>query len=151
MEIIHGIGIQTTPHLLYEALTTEKGVAAWWTKAKMSPTVGGSNEFAFSRGLTITFQCETLEEDRRVEWSAESVPPDWKGTRVVFEIASEGDGTVWLTFRHVGFRAANRMFEQTSYAWANYVRSLKLLLETGAGEPFGSAASKAAGTSPRAQ
>jgi hypothetical protein len=33
--------------------------------------------------------------------------------------------------------------------WAQYIRSLKLFVETGKGEPFGSPASKAAGTTPR--
>jgi hypothetical protein len=37
----------------------------------------------------------------------------------------------------------------TNYAWAQFLRSLKLFLETGMGEPFGSPASIAAGTTPR--
>lgn len=148
MEIIHGIDIQATPHRIFEALTSEKDVSAWWTKAKMSPKVGGSNEFSFG-GFSVSFQNEKLEKDKCVEWSAQSVPPDWKGTRVVFEIEPKDGGAAWLTFRHSGFKTANQMFEQTSYAWANYVRSLRLFLETGKGEPFDSPASKAAGTTPR--
>jgi uncharacterized protein YndB with AHSA1/START domain len=150
MDIIHGLDIDTTAERLFEALSTDEGIAAWWTKAKTHPTVGGINEFAFGAGA-VSFRVERLEPGKAVEWSADQVPPDWKGTRVLFEL-SEGKrrGTVTLRFTHAGFHAMTPVVAFTSYAWAQYLRSLKLLLETGRGEPFGSAASLAAGTTPRA-
>ncbi len=49
-------------------------------------------------------------------------------------------------FSHAGFASPGGSFGVTSYAWAQYVRSIKLLLETGEGEPFGSRGSRLAGT-----
>ena len=63
-------------------------------------------------------------------------------------IADKG-GSVTLRFSHTGFKAMTPVVAFTSYAWAQFLRSLKLLLETGQGEPFGSPASLGAGTTPR--
>ena len=148
MDIIHGLEIETTPEKLFEALSTDDGIAAWWTKAKTHGKVGAINEFAFGRGA-VTFRVETLEPGKTVCWSAEQVPPDWNGTRIFFELSEADSGSVALRFRHAGFATMTPLVAFTSYAWAQYLRSLKLFLETGKGEPFGSPASLAAGTTPR--
>ena len=149
MDIIIGIEIETTAQKLFDALTTDQGIAAWWTKAKTLAAVGTINEFAFGKG-TVTFQVEKLERGSAVGWSAQNVPPDWKGTRVLFEL-SDGTraGVVTLRFSHTGFKTTTPVVAFTNYAWAQFLRSLKLFLETGKGEPFGSPASIAAGTTPR--
>jgi len=147
MDIIHGLEIETTPEKLFESLSTDKGIAAWWTKAKTQAEVGAVNEFAFGAGA-VTFRVEKLEAGKAVAWSADQVPPDWKGTQVLFELSKGGRGSI-LRFSHTGFKTTTPMVAATSYAWAQYLRSLKLFLETGKGEPYGSAASIAAGTTPR--
>jgi uncharacterized protein YndB with AHSA1/START domain len=149
MDIIHGLEIETTAEKLFAALSTDRGIAAWWTKAKTQPKVGGINEFAFGSGV-VTFRVEKLEPGKAVAWAADQVPPDWKGTQVRFELSDgTGGGTVSLRFSHTGFKTMTPVVAFTSYAWAQFLRSLKLLLETGQGEPFGSPASLAAGTTPR--
>ncbi len=54
-----------------------------------------------------------------------------------------------LRFSQTGFDPDHGLFSCFSYLWAQYMRSLKLLLETGEGEPYGSPGSRAAGTTPR--
>lgn len=150
MDIIHGLEIETTAEKLFDALSTDQGVAAWWTQAKTQRTLGGINEFEFGRGA-VTFRLTQLERGKAVGWAAEQVPADWNGTEVLFEL-SDGTkpGCTSLRFCHRGFKAMNPTVAFTSYAWAQFLRSLKLFLETGQGEPFGSPASLAAGTTPRA-
>jgi len=148
MDIIHSLEIETTPEKLFEALSTDDGIAAWWTKARTQNRVGGLNEFDF-RGTAATFRVEKLEPGKMVGWSAEQVPPDWKDTHVLFEVSKDQRGSVLLRFSHTGFKAMTPLVAFSSYAWAQYLRSLKLFLETGKGEPFGSPASIAAGTTPR--
>ena len=144
-DIVHSVDIKTTPERLYEAITTQKGLAGWWTpQVKAEATVGVLNEFHFV-GTTLTFRVDTLEPDRHIAWSSVQVPPDWEGTRVLFDITLE-DETVNLRFSHVGFPSTGGSFGVTSYSWAQYLRSIKLLLETGEGEPFGSQGSRLAGT-----
>src|SRR5258708_19039530 len=101
MDIIHELEIETTPEKLFEALSTDKGISAWWTKAKTQAKVGGINEFAFSNGAVATFRVEKLEPGKAVAWSADQVPPDWNGTQVLFELSSgKKGGPVTLRFGH---------------------------------------------------
>jgi hypothetical protein len=73
------------------------------------------------------------------------VPPKWEGTQILFDITPKDD-IVNLKFSHIGFASPDGSFGVTSYSWAQYLRSIKLLLETGEGEPFGSVGSRLAGT-----
>ncbi|HET8840098.1 MAG TPA: SRPBCC domain-containing protein [Ktedonobacteraceae bacterium] len=147
-DIVHSISIETTPERLYETITTQNGLAEWWTpETKAEPIVGAINEFHFM-GTTLKFRVDKLEPARHVVWSSVLVPPSWEKTHVLFDITPEGD-TVNLKFSHTGFTSPGGDFGITSYSWAQYIRSIKLLLETGEGEPFGSMGSLLAGTTPR--
>ncbi len=144
-DIVHSVDIATTSDRLYEVITTQKGLAGWWTpQVKVEPIVGALNEFYFV-GTTLTFRVDKLEPARHVAWLSGRVPSDWEGTQVLFDITSEGD-TTNLRFSHTGFVSTDGSFGVTSYSWAQYLRSIKLLLETGEGEPFGSKGSRLAGT-----
>jgi len=144
-DIVHSIDIKTTPERLYEALSTRKGIAGWWTPdVKAEPTVGSLNELSFM-GTTLKFRVDRLEPARHVAWSSVDVPPQWENTQVLFDITPEDD-MVNLKFKHAGFASLDGDFGITSYSWAQYVRSIKLLLEDGEGEPFGSKGSRLAGT-----
>ncbi len=144
-DIVHNVIIKTNPDRLYEAITTQKGLAGWWTpQVKAEPTVGTLSEFQFI-GTILKFRVEAIEAARHVAWSSVQVPPDWEGTQVLFDITPE-DNIVNLRFSHTGFASTGGSFGITSYSWAQYLRSIKLLLETGEGEPFGSVGSRLAGT-----
>jgi uncharacterized protein YndB with AHSA1/START domain len=144
-DIVHSVGIETTPERLYEAITTQRGLEGWWTpEVKAEPVIGAINEFYFMQ-TTVKFRVDKLEPNRHVSWSAVHVPGDWEGTQVLFDIMPEGN-MVNLRFSHAGFASLGGSFGVTSYSWAQYLRSIKLLLETGEGEPFGSRGSRLAGT-----
>lgn len=147
MDITHGLEIETTAEALFRALTTDDGIAAWWTKAHTRE--GGSLELAFGAGA-VTFRVDKPGPGQPITWVADQVPSDWNGTKVIFE-PSEGTrgGSIRLQFRHAGFERMTPVVAFSSYAWAQFLRSLKLYLETDQGEPFGSPASLAAGTTPR--
>lgn len=146
-DIVLSVNIQTTPERAYEAITTQKGLAGWWTpEVKAEPTVGAVDEFYFG-GAVVKFRVDKLEPGRHVAWSGvQQIFPDWEGTKILFDIAPEGEG-VSLKFSQTGFESLGGTYAGSNYAWAQFLRSLKLLLETGKGEPFGSEGSRRAGTS----
>lgn len=148
MNIIHSIQIKTTPERLVEAVTTAKGIAGWYTpEVKMESKIGSLIALTFGDYGTITFRLEAIEPGRRASWIGVDVPPEWKGSRVAFEVTSVKD-EVDFTFTHSGLPDPYAEFGCFNYLWGQYVRSLKFFVETGVGEPFGSAASKAARTTP---
>ena len=149
IDIVHVVDIDTTPQRLYEAITTLEGLASWWTpQAKARPRVGAVIEVTFGQLSTLAFKVERLKPARFVDWAAVRVPPAWEGTCVTWDI-TQNEGSVSLRFSHTGFSPTYTEFGAFSYFWAQYLRSLKVYLETGEGEPFGSAGSIAAGTTPR--
>jgi uncharacterized protein YndB with AHSA1/START domain len=141
------VNIKTTPERLYEVLTTQKGLSGWWTpNVKAEPTVGAIDEFYFG-DVVVKFRVDKLEPGRHVAWSGvQQIFPDWEGTLISFDITPEGDG-VNLKFSQTGFESLEGTYAVSNYSWAQFLRSIKLLIETGEGEPFGSAGSRRAGTS----
>jgi hypothetical protein len=56
----------------------------------------------------------------------------------VFELASAGPDRTELTFRHAGLRPSLDCYDSCSLGWDHYLRSLRSLVETGTGMPYGS-------------
>lgn len=147
MHIAFTVDINASPARIYEAITTPGGLAAWWTPGVTAkPEVGSVNEFRFTE-MGLTFRVEQLVSDQRVVWSGVDVPDDWKGRHVTFEISQDGESAT-LEFRQGPFPANYEAFGTFSYHWGQYLRSLKMFVETGAGEPYGSPGSLIAGTTP---
>ncbi len=135
MEIVHVLDIKTTPDRLYDALTTQKGLSGWWTRqTKAEPKVGAVNEFGFGPEMNFKLKVERLDAGKHVTWSSVQGPPDWAGTWVSFDITPTKEG-VNLRFTHGGFQTTGGGFGVYSYSWAQFLRSLKLMQETGEGEP----------------
>jgi len=63
-------------------------------------------------------------------------------SRLTFAVAAAG-GASALTFTHSGLPEGYPAYGFFTYCWSQYIRSLKLLLETGTGEPDFSPASRA--------
>jgi hypothetical protein len=60
---------------------------------------------------------------------------EWKGTKIVFELARKGENTQ-IRFTHVGLVPEYECFEVCSNAWGTYIGgSLKSLITTGKGHP----------------
>ena len=136
-EIVHVLEVGANRTKVREAITTQNGLSNWWTRdVKAEPRVGAVNEFGFGAGKPVfKLKVKTLEPERIV-WESMQGPPDWNGTTVSFELAEQGTGTRVL-FRHAGFQSTGGGFGVYNYSWAQFLRSLKQLVETGRGEPAG--------------
>jgi len=134
VDILHKVGVKSSPDDVYEALTTRDGLAGWWTEDTKGQTdVGGVLEFRFEQG---GFDMEVLEVEpaKRVEWLVKDGPEEWKGTHVNWELNQEGDYTTVL-FKHEGWKEPVEFMHHCSTKWATYLMSLKSLVETGVGAP----------------
>ncbi len=134
MEIRHNVVIKATPEKIYEAITTEGGLANWWAKQTTAkPEVGFVNTFTFG-----TFRNEMkvtqLIPGKKVEWQCIKSIDEWIGTTISFEL-EEKDGKTILRFSHSGWVAVTDMFASCNYDWGRFMTSLKSLCETGTGTP----------------
>ena len=135
-EILHELVIHASPEKVYDALTTEKGLAGWWTTDVSAKPVSGSvAEFGFNKHqFVIRMRIDQLEPPAQVKWSCLGDHPEWKGTTVTFRLKKDGDQT-GVRLHHTGWKTADGILGMCRDGWANHLASLKALLETGEGAP----------------
>jgi hypothetical protein len=61
-------------------------------------------------------------------------PPEWIDTTVEFRLTRAGEYTI-INFAHRGWAEPVEFLSHCSTKWAQYLLSLKQLVETGAGTP----------------
>jgi uncharacterized protein YndB with AHSA1/START domain len=134
VDILHRVGITASRDAVYRALTTPDGLAAWWTEdTRGDASAGGVLEFRFEPG---GFDMKVLETQpaERVLWEVIDGPEEWIGTRISWDLRTEGDFTI-VVFAHRGWREPVEFMHHCSTKWATFLMSLKSLLEKGAGAP----------------
>ena len=132
VDILHRIGVNSSPDDVYEALTTTEGLSGWWTtNTQGSGRVGGVLKFRFSAG-GFDMEVTELDPGRLVRWRVVDGPEEWIGTNVHWDLRQEGDFTIVL-FEHEGWREPVEFMHHCSTKWATYLMSLKSLIETGTG------------------
>lgn len=134
--IDHRVGIRGSLHDIYTALTTDAGLSRWWTTdTEGAGGVGSIIHFRFNGGGP-DFEVIELQLDRRVRWRhSGSMPEDWMGTEISFELI-QADDQVFVRFRHSHWKTASDFMARCSTKWGVFLPSLKDAIETGAGRPF---------------
>jgi uncharacterized protein YndB with AHSA1/START domain len=138
-DILHRVGIKASLDKVYKALATPEGVAGWWTTDTTGDRkAGGMINFRFTAaGHEIgAFSMKILElhANTRVVWQVVTGPAEWVGTKIHFELKQEDDFTIVL-FKHEGWKEPVEFMYHCSTKWGTFLMSMKLLLETGKGNP----------------
>ena len=134
--INHQVGIKASPESVYHALTTNEGLATWWTHdTSGADGVGSTIEFRFNGGgpdFTVT----ALEPNKQVKWQhSGNMPEAWMGTEITFNLREE-DGQTFVRFTHGNWKEQSNFMGHCSTKWAVFLLSLKDALETGKGRAF---------------
>ena len=138
VDILHRIGVTSTPEEVFAALTTVDGLAGWWTEdTKGDSDDGGVIHFRFA-GAPEPGGFDMLVLETRpselVLWEVVEGPEEWIGTQVRFELSQE-DGFTIVLFRHEGWKEPVEFMYHCSTKWGTFLMSLKQMIETGVGEP----------------
>lgn len=155
--IHHKLLINAPAREVYEAITSQAGLAGWWTPgAEAQPEVNTVARFHFGGGYFKEMKITSLIPSKEVKWNCITGASEWIGTSLLFELkpcdattiadsfpemtgqaeqAKSGTGTI-LTFHHDNWKAYTPMFAECSYTWGQFLKSLKLLCETGKGKPW---------------
>lgn len=93
------INIAASIRSVWNALTTKKGLEAWWAdEARVDPSVGGrlviTTEDDEGNAIEERGMFHKIRPTREIEiaWDSSSPAPT-KGTRIVFQVARDGDET----------------------------------------------------------
>jgi uncharacterized protein YndB with AHSA1/START domain len=144
-DIVHELTIAAPPEKVFEAVTTQEGLAGWWTHdATASPEVGSVATFGFAADGTTTrlsMRIDELEGPELVHWACVDGPDEWVGTAVAFRVegvAGGGSGPAGssiVRFWHGQWEYEDGMLPRASFEWAMYLDSLRRYVETGTGSP----------------
>ena len=131
------IDIAGTPSNILTALTTENGVAGWWTDDCDVTAKQATYRFKRADGeRVVTFRVDDVTASSVVmTCTAQQNNPDWIGTKLSFAVSTTGDRTR-VALVHAGYPANNECYAQCQRGWTHFMASLKKYIETGVGEPF---------------
>jgi uncharacterized protein YndB with AHSA1/START domain len=135
---MHTVMIEADAGKIYEAISTGKGLANFWTRdSHAEPKVGSVATFGFG-GPKLELKVDKLEPGKLVRWSEPAGFPGWEGTSVTWEIAPAKEGGHEVRFSHEGWPASVPPGDLASvnYTWGRIVGRLKKYAETGEPAPF---------------
>lgn len=137
MEKIEHINYIKSPvKKVYEALTTQDGLAAVWTEELIvKPALGFVNEFGFGDNYGTKMKVAKLSPNKEIQWECIASDPEWVGTGISFELR-EKDGVTAVLLKHFDWRELTEFYQWCNYNWAMFLLSLKSYCEEGQGTPY---------------
>jgi uncharacterized protein YndB with AHSA1/START domain len=134
-EIRHNVAIKATPEIIYKALTTQEGLAGWWTNNTIAkPELEFINIFVFGK-FRNEMKVTKLIQNKKLEWECINSIEEWIGTQISFELEERNNHTL-LRFTQRGWKEMTDTFAGCNYDWAVSIESLKALCEKGSGAPY---------------
>ena len=155
--IRHELLIEAPAEKIYDAITTQDGLSAWWTPTNAKPERNSVAHFAFGAEYFKEMKITELKPSSLVQWICIAGADEWIGTTISFELHPGDKGTLLklhpelkdqiqqqgdfeqatvLIFHHDDWKEHTPMFGECNYTWSQFLRSLKLLCETGKGHPW---------------
>jgi uncharacterized protein YndB with AHSA1/START domain len=136
--LMHMVVIDADPSKIYDALSTAKGLASFWTADSHAQAREGSlAKFGF-HGPVLEMKVAELRPGSRVRWSTSGGFDAWKGTTVTWDIKAGKDGSHEVWFNHDGWPAELPAEDLASvnYTWGRVVGRLKKYVESGHPAPY---------------
>jgi len=156
--IHHELLIGVPAEKIYRAITSQEGLSGWWTPGTSAkPELDSVAHFPFGPEYFKEMKIKELKPSTRVKWICTTGADEWIGTTLSFELQfgdkehllnfhpeiegqiqqqNKGDKGTLLIFHHDGWKEYTPMFAECNYTWGQFLRSLKLLCETGKGRPW---------------
>ncbi len=155
--IRHQLFIGVPAEKIYKAITSQEGLSAWWTPDTKAKSERNSvARFAFGAEYFKEMRIAELNPLGQVKWVCITGADEWIGTTISFDLQpgdketllnsypemkdqiqqSKADKGTLLIFHHDNWKEYTPMFGECNYTWGQFLKSLKLLCETGRGRPW---------------
>jgi uncharacterized protein YndB with AHSA1/START domain len=141
-KIIHFFRVHAAPEEVYRALTTDEGLAGWWsTSVRLESEVGGIIHFHFAGDFNPEMKVTRLDSNRKVEWQCVAGHDNWQDNTFAFDLREANTETDVMFVQLYAQELSDEVYGTYNYNWGYYLGSLKRLCETGTGTPFQAATS----------
>ncbi|MCW9705665.1 SRPBCC family protein [Fodinibius salsisoli] len=128
--------LNVSPQVVYQALTSTKGLSETWTQqCNVAEEKGGINVFEFGDESPTKFRIEELITNKKIRWLCIESDPEWVGTTVTFEL-EEKNGQTSVTLKQKNWKEMTEFYRWCNYNWGFFLYSLKQYCEEGKGIPF---------------
>jgi uncharacterized protein YndB with AHSA1/START domain len=155
--IHHALLIGVPVEKVYNAITNQEGLSAWWTPGTNAKAdLNSVAHFPFGADYFKEMKITELKPFGLVKWNCIKGADECVGTNISFKLLPGNKGTLLnshpemqgqaeqqgneigtlLIFHHDDWKEYTLMFAECSYTWGQFLRSLKLLCETGKGKPW---------------
>lgn len=137
-DILHWIRVEAPPERVFDAISTEDGLASWWTSdVEAEASEGSTAVFGFNdRAVVFRMRVDELSRPARVRWTCVGDFPEWEGTRIEFELDPGADGGTEVTFTHAGWASTEGYFRQCNTDWGRLMYHLKDYVEGRRDQPM---------------
>jgi uncharacterized protein YndB with AHSA1/START domain len=130
-DILHRVGINSTPKKVFEALSTIEGLSRWWiTDAAGDARRGEIILFGFADMKVVE-----LKRNKLVKWKCVRGPKEWVGTDLTFQLKPK-KGQTFVLFKHANWKEPVEFMYHCSTKWATFLLSLKNWVERDEGRPY---------------
>ena len=133
--------VDKTPEEVFNAVNNVRG---WWSQEIEGDTDRLNADFIYHYKDVHISKMKITEfvPGKRITWlvmenyfNFTNDKNEWKGNKIIFEIAQKGDKTE-LQFTQEGLVPAYECYDVCHDAWTNYIqKSLRSLITTGKGQP----------------
>ena len=128
--------LNVSPRVVYQALTSTKGLSETWTRqCNVADKKGSINVFEFGDESPTKFRIEELITNRKIHWLCIESDPEWIGTTVTFELEEKNNKTS-VTLKQKNWKEITAFYRWCNYNWGFFLYSLKQYCEKGKGIPF---------------
>src|SRR5438105_9876345 len=104
--LVHEVNVKATPDAIYQAVSTAKGLASFWTsESQAEAKLGSTARFGFG-GPSQRMRVDELTPGKRVKWTALNDFPNWDGTTVSWDLSPAHNPATRVVFRHAGWPEA---------------------------------------------
>lgn len=135
--IVHVVDIKAPRAKVYEAITTQSGLAGWWTTTvKADGEVGTTIEFTFLGDFHPHMKITQLEEPSLVAWRCVDGHDNWRDNTFLFELRESDAGTSLRFTQEYARELELDVYGTYNFNWGYYLNSLSMLCEKGDGKPF---------------
>ncbi len=146
MDIKQNLVIKATAKVVFNAVSTDKGIKEWWSKSSViGEREGKLTLLKFDKNndgnvTDMLFRTTELIPNKKAVWECiENGNPAWIGTKIIYEI-SEGQNETNLSFSHANYDEkwnGKEPFEMTKGGWlGHFLPSLVSFCENGHGQPW---------------
>jgi uncharacterized protein YndB with AHSA1/START domain len=135
--ILHVFDVNAPREKVFKAVTTQEGLANWWTTdVSVDPGVGGLIDFKFGGDFNPDMKVTRLEQDRAVQWLCVDGHANWQDNTFKFQMKDVA-GKTRLTFtQDYATELSDEDYGIYNFNWGYYMESLRLYCEEGEGKPF---------------